>query len=117
MDPLLGQIAGQTATGLVSSLTGQNDVSGLTRSGDIADRSIIRIAPVGVNLGAILQPYNEGSLENGGTGLDIISRYIPASENSSFSTLVSDRSSINLLWPAVIAGAVVLVLFMRRRRG
>jgi len=41
----------------------------------IANRTPIHVAPVGVNLGAILAPFNEGSPSNGGYGLDLPGRY------------------------------------------
>lgn len=33
---------------------------------ELDDRSVTNIAPVGVNLGAIMRPFNEGSRTNGG---------------------------------------------------
>ena len=41
----------------------------------LSDRSPINIAPIGFNLGEILQPINQGSPENGGVGADFMQRY------------------------------------------
>jgi len=67
------------ATGVGQALPGLLGGGGgmPTMSGPINDRTAINVAPVGVNLGAILNPYNQGSTENGGYGLELLSRWAP----------------------------------------
>ena len=78
----------------------------------LSDRSPINVAPIGVNLGAILQPYGQGSPENGGIGADFMARYAGASfQNRS----AGDITSTSLLPFILIGGAglVALLLLVR----
>jgi len=36
----------------------------------------VNVQPVGVNLGAILQPFQQGAPQNGGSGIDYTSRFL-----------------------------------------
>lgn len=80
----------------------------------LSDRSPINIAPIGFNLGAILQPMNEGSPENGGAGMDFMRRYTGAGVGTS----ASDITSSNLL-PFILMGGgglVLLLVVLKKRR-
>lgn len=89
--------------GLLDAITGGIAGPEAPDMSSIANRSPINIAPVGVNLGAILQPYDQGSLENGGSGMTTISRYMGASSGSPSVNQVGQQPSIV---PIVIAFAV-----------
>jgi hypothetical protein len=85
-------------------------------TGELNDRTVINVAPVGINLGALLQPLNEGSPANGGFGVDIPSRYIPIS--TGLDTLAEETAKAragSFLWPAALAlgAGVLLVYFMK----
>lgn len=75
----------------------------------LADRSPINIAPIGFNLGEILQPISQGSPENGGIGADFMSRYSGASKQN---LSASDIRSSNLLPILMIGGAGLMALFL-----
>ena len=75
----------------------------------ISDRSPINIAPIGFNLGAILQPVNQAGPENGGIGADFMQRYTGGGQSpGTFSKGVN--------WPLLIAipGALVALFFLMR---
>ena len=77
------------------------------------DRSYVNIAPVGVNLGAILDPYNQGSAQNGGFGLELMSRYAPAArDNASLS--VSAGLGSYLLPILLLGGGLLVFMFLRK---
>lgn len=109
--------AGVAGTILGSALPGlmTGGKTNLSTSGDISDRSVINVCPVGVNLGEILRPYNEGAYSNGGFGLETASRYVPAAlypnETLSVSTPLGGVSVPTIA--AVIAGIVLLFFFLR----
>lgn len=77
----------------------------------LADRSPINIAPVGFNLGAILQPMNQGGPENGGSGMDFMNRYTGQIAGRQ----ASDPDGINWTAIAIIGGvgAVGLILMLK----
>lgn len=82
-------------------------------SGSLSDRSPINIAPIGANLGEILQPVSQGGPENGGIGADFLQRYTGGGQSPG--TL-----STGVNWPLLIAipGAILaLFILMRKRRG
>jgi len=91
------------AIGAVGQM-GAAALGGGASSGDVSDRSPVHIAPIGVNLGAILQPFNAGSPENGGYGMDLMSRWAP--KQVSMDTLVSSRGA-PMNWPLVIGAVAV----------
>lgn len=95
--------------GILSAGTGAggfNMPSGAT--GALSDRSPINVAPVGVNLGAILQPVSQGSPENGGIGADYFSRY----SGAGYANLsASEMGSKNMLPWILAGGAALLALF------
>jgi len=78
----------------------------------LSDRSPVNVAPMGVNFGAIMQPYGQGGPENGGIGADFMSRYSGASQSN---LSASDIRSSSILPIMLIGGAglVALFLFMR----
>lgn len=78
----------------------------------LSDRSPINIAPIGFNLGAILQPMNQGSPENGGAGLDFMNRY----SGQVVGRQAGDINGANwtLITIAGGAGLIGLFLFLRR---
>jgi len=79
----------------------------------LADRSPINIAPIGFNLGEILQPVAQGGPENGGIGADFMSRYSGASAGSLSAASLGASSTLPLL---LIGGAALaaLLFFMLR---
>ncbi len=106
-----GAVAG-VAGQAMNAITGKS--AGPSRSGDLSDRSPIHIAPVGMNLGAIMAPFNEGSPENGGWGIETPNRYrtmmasVPSFGGSS-------REGVSMPMVALIAGAGILTVFMLMR--
>ena len=93
--------------GLLSPFSGSGGFSMPSSSySALSDRSPINIAPVGVNLGAILQPVSQGSPENGGIGADYFSRYSGVYGHSK----ASDITGSNLLPWIIAAGAGVIAL-------
>ena len=87
--------------------------------GDIAPASSKQIAPIGINLGNILQPMMEGSPQNGGYGADLISRMgfespyatIPAANESPW----GGTGQSNMILYA--AGAMVVLLVIVKMKG
>ena len=79
----------------------------------LSDRSPINIAPIGFNLGAILQPMGQGSPENGGYGMDFMQRY---SGGSAGSLTAASLGASNMLPYLLIGGAALagLLFFMMR---
>ena len=78
----------------------------------LADRSPINIAPIGFNLGAILQPMNQGSPENGGAGLDFMNRY----SGQVVGRQAGDINGTNWTLIAIAGGAGLMGLFLLLRR-
>lgn len=83
----------------------------------LRDRSPIHIAPTGVNLGSILEPYTQGSPENGGYAIKQPSRYIPSKQSTDADFVTADlgdpANGDDPLFPfALIAvgGAVLFVV-------
>ena len=102
--------------GLLSNMFGGGEGGGgfqisPSSTSALSDRSPINVAPIGVNFGAIMQPYGQGSPENGGIGADFMSRYSGAKSNLSS----SDIRSSSLLPVMLIGGAglMALLFFMR----
>lgn len=86
-------------------------------SASLSDRSSINIAPVGVNLGSILQPMFQGAATNGGTGIVPQSRW----SNGSYSVTpqgisfdVASGETSNMLVYGGIAVAGLLAFFLVR---
>lgn len=113
-------IAGLAASAISKAASKDQASAGpqTAKTGDVSDRSAVTVAPVGVNLGAILQPYTQGSPENGGYGMDLMSRYAPNVQDTGFTTLVSDRSgSASWVMPAaVIGGGILLIILIAGRK-
>lgn len=65
----------------------------------------INIAPVGLNLGSIISPFNQGSPENGGSGLMVPSRMMPGAYSPGYETaLYTEKKPVN---PLLVAGAAI----------
>lgn len=106
----------QAASTLGAGGNGGGTSSTSSATGELNSRTCINVAPVGVNLGALLQPLNEGSPANGGFGLNIPSRYIPVS--TGLNTLAEEKERAKagtFLWPCLFAvGAGLLVISLIR---
>ncbi|MFH1931048.1 MAG: hypothetical protein ABIN18_05605 [Pseudomonadota bacterium] len=98
LSPMAGMAAGGAGGGGGISLP-----SSATSS--LSDRSPINIAPVGFNLGAIMQPMMEGSPENGGFGVSFMNRY----SGSSAGTLSAGTLGATSILPYVLIGGAALV--------
>jgi len=114
-----GAAAGASPYGAAISAVGgvaEAALGGGAASGDVSDRSPVHVAPIGVNFGAILQPFNAGSPENGGYGMDLMSRWAP--KQVSMDTLVSSRGE-PMNWPLIIGGLAVVGIgvFLLRKKG
>jgi len=114
-----GAAAGASPYGAAISAVGGAAAAALgggAASGDVSDRSPVHIAPIGVNLGAIMQPFNTGSPENGGYGMDLMSRWAP--KQVSMDTLVSSRGA-PMNWPLIIGAVAVagLGFFLLKKKG
>jgi len=79
-----------------------------TATSPLSDRSPINIAPVGVNFGAILQPVNQGSPENGGYGMDFMQRY---GGGSAGSLSAASLGATNFMPYLLLGGAALVALF------
>lgn len=102
-----GMAAASPYTAAIGAVGGMAEAAlgGGAASGDIANRSPVHVAPIGVNFGAILQPFNAGGPEEGGYGMDLMSRWAP--KQVSLDTLASSRGA-PMNWPLII-GAVAAV--------
>ena len=78
------------------------------------DRSYTNICPVGVNLGAILDPYNQGSTQNGGFGLELLSRFAPGQANNpNLSAELKGTMGGAMTW-ILLGGAALVAVFLLR---
>ena len=102
----LGALAGSVGAGGGASLSMPSSATS-----SLSDRSPINIAPIGFNLGAILQPMGQGSPENGGYGMDFMSRY--SGGGISPGTAIAKGTN----WPLMLAipGALVALFFLIKR--
>ena len=116
-------ILGKVAQGISGQGGGGSAVPSSTgaRSG-----SGIYVAPVGINLGAILQTMNEGNPETGGYGVDLISRLGYGAGGQHISPYLADSTPTRAdgtvvggfpLWLLIAAGGGVLLLFVMKRKG
>jgi hypothetical protein len=124
----IGAAEGAITTGSPSgALFGAlNALSGIGSSGggpkqissDMNDRSPINIAPVGVNLGAIIQPFDQGGVSNGGSGLEMLSRYLAGGDTSRVNTPLTTPVSMSnsWVWVAVAGAGVVAIYFFMKGR-
>lgn len=108
---LVGTQTGQVPIQLAGGEAGPAESWGL-----FSDRSPIHIAPVGVNLGAVLAPYQEGSPENGGYGLELMSRFIDVTAGNSSENITALQGKNNTLIYCII-GIAILSAFLIMRRG
>ena len=82
----------------------------------------VNINPVALNLGAILQPYKEGSVENGGIIHTIGSRYIDYLNsdkpvlNTKVLKKISNKQKVLFSGVGIITG-VVIFLIVRKIQG
>ena len=104
---MLGALAGSVGAGGGASLSMPSSATS-----SLSDRSPINIAPIGFNLGAILQPMGQGSPENGGYGTDFMSRY----SGGGISPGKTIATGTN--WPLMLAipGALVALFFLIKKR-
>ena len=79
------------------------------------DRNYINIAPTGVNLGEIFRNF-EGPPENGGAGLERGNLFVKAGLDGGLVGATIGGESFPLI-VILIAGGLVLALFLGRRRG
>jgi len=86
-------------------------------SGDVSNRSPIYVAPVGVNLGAIMNPMSSGSPENGGYGVETKNRLgITGVNGMSLGASMSTDTKFPILPIALISGAALLTLILLKRK-
>ena len=98
----LGALAGSVGAGGGASLSMPSSATS-----SLSDRSPINIAPIGFNLGAILQPMGQGSPENGGAGADFMARY----SGQVAGRKASDAKGSNLMPWIMLGGAGLVALF------
>ena len=105
---MLSALAGSVGAGGGASLSMPSSATS-----SLSDRSPINIAPVGVNLGAILQPVSQGSPENGGIGADYLRRYSGAFGSASAADVGKATN-----WPLLLAipAALVAILMLVKKR-
>ena len=103
----------------MSSSGGGGITSGNPSSGGVY------VAPVGLNLGAILQTLNEGNPQTGGYGVDLISRLGYGLESNAYGAytarsyeMSADGSVLGVSpWIYMLgAGALLLLFAMKKRR-
>lgn len=82
--------------------------------GGMNNRSPIHIAPVGVNLGAIIAPFSQGGPENGGMGLDIASRFISGSTGARLTPMTSKPFPWTIVALGGLGVAGVYIFFKMR---
>lgn len=112
-------IVGAMATGAIPipSMTG-GAAAPSGSEGYFSNRSPVNIAPVGVNLGAILQPFNQGAPENGGYGLDLMSRYVENKYGARETAIsIAPSTSIPYVWIMVALGGAGALIFILKKRG
>lgn len=115
--PALVQAAGASQGGSVSP--GQSTPSNPAGGADYNQRNQISIAPVGVNLGAILAPFI-GSPQNGGAGMDVPSPMQYMGRNytqQTVDTLTNAAGTVqqpksNILPLIVAVGGAILIAVM-----
>jgi len=81
--------------------------------------SYVNVQPVGVNLGAVLQPFMEGSPQNGGSGLNYTSRFLNGmrSMDTGYTTLKgSEDNSPDLFFICTFLGLFALVYTLKKHR-
>jgi hypothetical protein len=130
-----GQSGGSNMAAGATTL-GANLLSGLFKGAGggptvskLVDMSSIDVAPVGVNLGEILKPYQEGSPQNGGYGISIPSQYLPDNtakdqksiQNDTVPVPAKTMEQIEGKFPivpiAIGAGGLILAIFLFKGRG
>jgi len=84
-----GAVAGAALSSYTQSQSGGGGGAEMSKvDAAMSDRSPINIAPVGVNLGSILQPFNQGAPENGGYGIDRPGAMMPVYGDSQSANLI-----------------------------
>jgi len=99
-------MAGPTASGLFSK-TGQAVATGPTT---LQTRNAINVAPVGFNLGAIMQPYQSGSPQNGGFPLQVSTPTTNLTQKQVTPGLLNNQMVI----AAAAVGGLLLIALLRR---
>ena len=103
---MFGALAGSVGAGGGASLSMPS-----TATSTLSDRSPINIAPIGFNLGAIMQGMTQGSPENGGLGADFMKRY------SGGGIAPGKTIAPRMNWPLMLAipGALVALILLIKR--
>lgn len=110
-EQILGAIANQSGGGGGSSAVPSS--TGASSGG-------VTIAPGGINLGSILQPFNEGGSPNGGYDIELLSRLgflnqdQPAYQPANLSFGGGLNFSSPMTW-GILAGGVALLLLLKKR--
>lgn len=113
---LLGGVSGLNALESIGDIIPGGGGPSEAYGGVLSNRTPIHIAPVGVNLGAIIAPFNQGGPENGGMGLDIASRFIQGATQARVTPLTAPPSTFP--WKIVAVGAAgvgALFIFLKFR--
>lgn len=122
--PAIAQVAGQALGNQSQSAGGSGSFipSAPTGANPYNNRNQITIAPVGINLGQVIQPYIEGSETNGGSGLSYDSAIsnMHAPSRSAHVLNTPPQTDTEIL-PYVVGGVAFVVLLVvalkARKRG
>lgn len=112
----IGAGVGQAAAGALSGLLGGQAPPAVSNNA-----SRINVAPVAVNFGEILRPFNAGSLTNGGFGLDVADRFVDSLRprgilGGPLRVEGAGALSIDPTLILVVGGGLVLLAALARRR-
>lgn len=115
---LIGPAFDLAGTMLGGETAGQNAAAEtlMAAPSSVAGRNPINIAPVGVNLGAVIAPFNEGSPENGGFGVDMTSRLLPVQAGDVYFSKDKNPTGepLNIFPYAIFASAGLLAYLILR---
>lgn len=118
MDPVTMTALASVASSALDSGGGGGGIGGILGTSSepfMSTPENIHVAPIGVNFGAIMQPYTQGSPENGGYGIDYMSRYIGQKRGNSSSVMPTEKAPLAANIPLVVAGGgLALLLFALR---
>ncbi|MGD9158998.1 MAG: hypothetical protein PVG39_11370 [Desulfobacteraceae bacterium] len=117
---MLGSLTSLTGGGGMQASLGAGPATSGVSSTDTTDYSGgnvgLTIAPSGVNIGSILQPF-QGNPENGGYGMSLASRLgYDYSGGIIDATLGGGSSNLLLIGGGVLAAGLILVLVLKKRR-
>lgn len=92
---------------------------GQTTSSQQQSAAGINVTSMGVNLGAILQPLNDGNLNTGGYGVDLLSRLGYGVGGTPTTAIVSSGDAFSmggLSMPVLIIGGIILLVALKKKR-